>query len=430
MNNQETIVTRFLIIGNSAAAIGAVEGIRTVDGTSPVVMVSDEPCLSYSRPLISKYLAGERTLEEILFRPPDFYSANRIDLLSGVRVEHLDIDNHVARLADGRKIGWRKVMLATGGAPVIPPLKGGNREGVFTFLTIGDAMAINHYIARGMRAIVIGGGLIGISVAEALIKRGLDVTVVEMKERILNTILDEEASPIAEKAYEKAGVKFITNHTVQEVLGDARVTGVVLDNGTEFPCDLVVIAIGVQPRVELALQAGIKVNRGILVDLFMATSHPDVYAAGDVAEAYDFVHQTNRLTPIWPNAYIGGRVAGMNMVGLETEYPGGTAMNSLNYFGIDIAAAGVVVPQTGLGYEVLEQQSDSAYKKIIINNNRIVGMLFIGDVERAGVIFGLMREKIDVTDFKQALLSENFGLACLPTEMRQRWLRNLAVTSK
>lgn len=430
MNNRGIIRTEYLIVGNSAGAIGSVEGIRTVDTTGSVVMVSDEPFPSYSRPLISKYLAGERTVEEIFFRTAEFYSNNHIDFFLGVKVEHIDVENHTAQLSDGKKITWRKLLLATGGTPIVPKLKGGDKKGVFTFLTIGDAVAIDHYITKGMRAMVIGGGLIGISVAEALIKRGLEVTVVEMKDRILNTILDEEASAIAEKAYGKAGVKFVTSQTVKEILGEARVTGVILDNGTEVACDLVVIAIGVQPRSELALQAGIKVNRGILVDRFMATSHPDVYAAGDVAEAYDFVYQANRLTPIWPNAYIGGRVAGMNMAGLKTEYAGGTAMNSLSYFGLDIATAGAVAPLPGQDCEVISQQSDDSYKKVVLSNNLIIGMIFVGDIEKAGIIFGLMRDRVDITNMKKVLLDENFGLAFLPTELRRKRLGSFAVAGK
>ncbi len=422
MKDQGTIMSEYLIIGNSAGAIGAAEGIRTVDGTNPAVLVSDEPYLSYSRPLISKYLAGERSIEEIWFRPADFYSNNRIDLLPGVKVESLDVENHAARLADGRKIEWRKLLLATGGTPIVPRLTGNVKEGVFTFLTIDDAKAVDKYIAKGMRAIVIGGGLIGISAAEALTKRGLEVIVVEMKDRILNTILNEEASAIAAEAYTKAGVKFITNQTVREIVGGTKTTGVILNDGTKITCNLVIMAIGVQPRTELALQAGLKVNRGILVDRFMATSHPDVYAAGDVAEAYDFVYQENRVTPIWPNAYIGGRVAGLNMAGLKTEYAGGTIMNSLSYFGLDIATAGAVAPLPFPDCEVISQRSDGAYKQIILSSNRIIGMVFVGDIERAGVIFGLMRDKVDVTSLKQALVTDDFGLAYLPAELRKRRL--------
>jgi NAD(P)H-nitrite reductase large subunit len=182
------------------------------------------------------------------------------------------------------------------------------------------------------------------------------------------------------------------------------------------------MAIGVLPRIELVHGSGIKVNRGILVDRSMATNHPDVYACGDVAESYDFIYGANRLTAIWPNAYIGGRTAGQNMAGVKAEYPGGTAINSLNYFGLDIAAAGIVVPPDSNGYELMSKQNGDVYQKLVLKDNLIVGMICVGTVEKSGIILGLMRDKVNVGDFKQALLAEDFGLISLPRELWQERL--------
>ena len=313
MVNKKAIRTEYLLIGNSAGGIGAAEAIREVDKRNSITIVSDEPYQAYSRPLISKYLAGERNVDEILFRPADFYSRNGIEHLLDKRVEHLSLDRKIAHLASGEQITWKKLLLATGGVPIVPKMKGGDKEGVFTFLTLKDAIAIDAFIEDGSQAVVIGGGLIGISVTEALMKRKTSVTVVEMKDRVLNTILDETASSIAEEVLRQAGVRVVTNQTVAEVTGGDYVDGVVLDNGERIRCDLVVIAIGVLPRTELVFGTDIEVNRGIVVDRLMSTSYPDVYACGDAAEAYDFIYGANRLTPIWPNAYIEGRVAGYNM---------------------------------------------------------------------------------------------------------------------
>ncbi|MFQ5924998.1 MAG: hypothetical protein ACE5IE_03280, partial [Dehalococcoidia bacterium] len=160
-------------------------------------------------------------------------------------------------------------------------------------------------------------------------------------------------------------------------------------------------------------------NRGIVVDCHMATSHPDVYSCGDAAEAYDFVYGENRLTPIWPNAYLGGRIAGYNMAGIETEYPGGTAMNSLNYFGLDIAAAGIAIPPDGAGFEIISKRNDVAYQMVVLKDDLIVGMVFVGDIERSGIVFSLMRDRVNVGDFKQALVTDDFGLVSLPRELWQ-----------
>jgi NAD(P)H-nitrite reductase large subunit len=154
----------------------------------------------------------------------------------------------------------------------------------------------------------------------------------------------------------------------------------------------------------------------------MATNCPDVYSCGDAAEAYDFIYGENRLTPIWPNAYLGGRVAGRNMAGIQTEYPGGTAMNSLNYFGLDIVSAGIVIPPDNGSYEVLTEQKDGIYKKVILKNDLIVGMLFVRDIDKSGIVFGLMRDRVNVGSFKRELLADDFGLASLPRELWQERL--------
>jgi len=321
--------TRYLIIGNSAGGIGAAEAIRQVDKEGTLTIVSEEPYPAYSRPLISKYLTGERTLDEILFRSFDFYDQNNIIFLPGKKVSHLELDQSTARLENGEQIAWEKLLLAVGGKPIFPGMEGSSKRGVFTFTNLDDAKAIDRFLDNARKAVVIGGGLIGISVTEALIKRGVAVSVVEMKERVLNTILDQQASLMAEEVIKQAGVEIIAGQTVVKVKGRDTVEKVILDNGDAISCDLVVVAIGVLPRPELALDAQLEINRGIVVDRHMATNHPGVYACGDVAEAYDFVYGENRLTPIWPNAYVGGRIAGLNMAGATAEYPGGTAINSL-----------------------------------------------------------------------------------------------------
>jgi len=414
--------TKYLVIGNSAGGVGAAEAIRQVDKEGGLTIVSEERYPAYSRPLIAKYLSKERTLEGMLFRSSDFYDQNNILFLPGKKVTHVELDGQTASLDDGGQITWEKLLLAVGGKPIFPRIEGSDRAGVFTFTNLDDAKAIDRYLGNRKRAVVIGGGLIGISATEALAKRGLDVAVVEMKERILNTILDEKASSMAEEVLEQAGVTIVTDHTVVEVNGRESVEGVTLDNGEELRCDLLLVAIGVSPRSELALDAGLDTKRGIIVDRYMATSHPHVHACGDVAEPYDFVYGENRLSPIWPNAFIGGRTAGCNMAGIATEYPGGTAMNSLNYFGIDITSAGMPTAPDDDGYEVISKQDCSTYQKVILKDNIIVGMASVGSIEKSGIIFGLMRDRVNVEGFKHSLLANDFGLAFLP---RSSWQEQL-----
>ncbi len=416
------IETKYLIIGNSAGGIGAAEAIREVDRVGRVTIVSDEPYPVYSRPLISKYLAGKTTFESIMYRTADFYDKNDITVLLGRRINVLGISRHRAEMEDGEDIRWEKALIAVGGKPIVPRVRGLKKKGVSSFVTFDDAKRIEGLIDSKQRAVVIGGGLIGISATEALSKRGIKVTVVEMKDRVLNTILDETGSRLVDDVIRKAGVEVFCGRTVAQVVGQPtksnQVGAVILDSGVQLPCDLVVVAIGVVPRLELATGTSIEVNRGVLVDRHMATSVPDVYACGDVAEAYDFVYGANRVVPVWPTAYIGGRVAGYNMAGRKMEYDGGTAMNSLSYFGVPVISAGLVAAPEGQGYEVLSRLNGARYRKLVLKDNRIVGMVFVNDIERAGIVFGLMKDAVDISAFKEAFADDDFSLASLPASLR------------
>ncbi len=344
---------KYLIIGNSAGGIGAAEAIREVDRECPLSIVSGEPYPAYSRPRIADYLAKRCPLEGMLFRPTRFYAENNVRTYLGKKVVSLSLETHTARLAGGEEIGWEQLLLATGGVAIIPPLAGIEKNGVFTFTTLDDAVSIDRSLRSDSSAAVIGGGLIGLSVTEALIRRGIRVTIVEKEECLLSVMLDEIASLREESALRQAGVNVITGHMVTSINGDAdRVNSVTLDDASLIPSDLVIIAAGVRSAIELVNGTGIKVGRGITVDRHMQTSWPGVYSCGDVAEAFDFITNDTAVTPVWPNAYLGGRVAGLNMAGVATEYPGGTLVNSLKYFGVDILSAGIVNPPDS-SYEVL-----------------------------------------------------------------------------
>jgi NAD(P)H-nitrite reductase large subunit len=419
---------KYLIVGNSAGGIGAAEAIREVDGEGSLMIVSDEPYHTYSRPLIADYLASHYPMEKMLYRPLDFYEKNRIDTVLGEKIVKIDCVGHNVKLEGDRVISWDNLLLATGGTPIVPRMDGIDLKGIFTFNKLDDAKAIDEYLEQcgsRARAVVIGGGLIGVSVTEALIKRAVEVTIVEMKDRVLNTILDEEASALEAAAIMPYGVNIITDHTAEKINGYAsgEVRSVVLDDGRSLPCEMVIMAIGVQPRLDVVTDSGIKVNRGIVVDRNMAASAPGIYACGDVAEAYDFVYGVDRLVPIWPNAYNEGRVAGLNMAGVVTQYEGGTAMNAVKYFGINILSAGMVVPPDD-SYDSISEKHGDVYKRVILKDDKITGMIFAGDIEKAGIVYNLMKDAVDVNGFKDTLVADDFSLASLPERV---WRTKLAV---
>jgi len=416
---------RYVIIGGSAGAVGAVEAIREVDPIGDIIAINEEPSPAYSRPMIADYLSGEANPEKMLFPTTNFWEKHKVQLHLGKRAVKLDLLRKTVELENGERIKFDKLLIATGGKPFIPKMEGTNRKGVYNFITLFDTQRINEVIGNAHKAVVIGGGLIGVSATEALTKRGLKVTIIELKDWILNLILDREAVKIVENVMQKQGVSIITGRTVQQILGRKENVGdVILDNGTTIECDIVVVAVGVIPRTELAAQTDLKVNRGIIVDKLMQTNVPDVYACGDVAEAYDFINKTNRVLALWPLARIGGRVAGFNMAGQKYEYPGGTAMSALNYFDVPIISVGLTTLDKAEGYETLVHNDQEArvYRKIVLKDGKIVGMTLVGDVENAGVIFNLIKNQTEVEGFKDRLMAGDFSLAALPDTLRNQIL--------
>ena len=418
-------MAKYVIIGGSAGGIGAVEAIREVDPIGTLTVISDEPVPQYSRPMISEYVSKEATVDTMKYRDDQFWRNNNVQTLTGRTANKIDFTKKQVTLDGGDKIDYEKLLIATGGKPFVPRMEGGEKDGVFTFTELSSAKDIEDKLEHSKSAVVIGGGLIGVSAAEALVKRGIKVTLVELKDNILNLTLDKTASDIAEKVLTEAGVTVITGQTVQRILGrkdnEAAVGGVVMTDGKKIPCDLVVVAIGVIPRTELAKETDLKLNRGIVVDRFMRTNIAEVYACGDVAEAHDFLLNENRLLPLWPLAHMGGRVAGYNMAGKQVEYEGGTVMSSLKYFDLPIIAVGNVNPEELDDYEVLVElkPEKTVYKKILLKDGAIVGFIFLGDIEKAGILFRLLKNHVDVSEIKDKLLSEDFGIVVLPEQLRQ-----------
>ncbi len=414
----------YLIIGNSAGGIGAVESIREIDNEGTIAIISDEKYHTYSRPLISYYLADAIDYDKVFYRKQDFYEKKKVDPIFGKKAVKIDFDNKSVILNDASKIGFDKLLIATGGEPFIPKIAGMETYEFFTFTTLDDSIKIKEKLESGVvrKAVVLGGGLIGLKATEGLVERGVNVKVVELANRILSPVLDDQSANIIKKVLEDRGVEILTGHTIVEIFGEnGKAKGVILDKGEKLDCDLVVVAIGVRPRIELVKDTPIKVGRGIIVDKYMRTNIPDIYACGDCAEVYDFILDGFRLTPLWPTAHVGGRIAGSNMAGVEKEYVWGTGMNSVDFFGFPVISAGFINPPEGQDMETLTKliPEKKIYKKFLIKDQRIMGMILVNEVDRAGVILALMRDKVDVSSFKDDLLREDFGRIYLPKNIRQ-----------
>lgn len=383
----------YVIVGNSAAAIGCVEGIRQVDTKGSILIVSDEPHHTYSRPLISYLLWGKTDRQRMKYRPDSFYEDNKVDTLFGVKATALHPEEHTLELDNGETVTYGKLLLATGSRPFIPPMEGLDKvEKKFTFMTLNDALALEEAITPDSKVLIVGAGLIGLKCAEGIFEKVASLTVVDLANRILPSILDEEGSKLVQEYIEKKGVKFYLSDSVAKFEEGVAC----LNSGAEVEYDVVVIAVGVRPNVELAQQAGIDVNRGILTDVHCATSAADVYAAGDCTVSHNIASDQDQILALLPNAYMQGETAGVEMAGGEANYDKAIPMNAMGMLGLHMITAGVY------DGEVYKEQNCEGYKKLFVKDGKLKGYILIGDViKRAGIYTSLIREQtpLDEIDF-------------------------------
>ncbi|HIE36126.1 MAG TPA: NAD(P)/FAD-dependent oxidoreductase [Candidatus Omnitrophica bacterium] len=420
--------TKYLIIGNSIAGINCIEAIREVDKKGKVVVISEEEILNYSRPLISYYLGGKIPKEKMSFRDEEFYRENKVKVLLNTKADKLDIKKKETHF-NHQKIKFEKLLIATGGKPIIPPIENLEKikEGIFTFTNFSSTQKLIDYIEKNKikEAVVLGAGLIGLKCTEGLVERKVKVTLVELADKILANTFDKEASQILENALSKLGCKVIKEDTIVRVEGVRRLTKVILRSERELPTQLLIIAVGVRPNLDLIKDTPISFERGIIVNDCMQTNVKDIYAAGDVAQGKDFLMQKNSVIAIWPIAARQGKIAGFNMAGKKVSYEGLFIMNSVELVEIPTISFGITNPSNEKDYEILikKDKENNFYRKIVLRDNRILGAIFLGKIERAGIFLGLIKDKIDVSSFKEDLLSDEFGFLILPAEYRKHLVK-------
>ncbi len=395
----------YLIIGNSAAGVSAVEAIRGRDVRGSIGIVSAEDYPIYSRCLLAYYLSGEIEEERLLFRSPDFYQQMRAKPILGHKAVQVVPSENRVLLDDGRWLGYDKLLLATGASPKRLPIKGGRNEGLLMLRTVEDVKRIISLSRASREAVVIGGGLIGLKAAYGLSQRGLKVHVIELLDWLLPGIIDPGASRILEQRFREHGIEVRTGISVEEIRGrKGWVEGVRLSDGSIVPCQLVILAAGVSPNVEAVQDSGIELGRGIITDELMRTNVENIFAAGDVAETIDRLRGERVINALWPNAISQGRVAGQNMAGGKTRYNGSLSMNSTSFYDLDIISFGVVNP-TDEGYESIVESRPPNYRKLVLKEGRIVGLIALGKVSHAGVMLSLSLRGDELSQLRGGVMS-------------------------
>lgn len=401
---------KYLIIGNGTAAVSAVEGIRSLDRTGSITIISREEHPAYCRPLISYYLEGKASPQRMLCRSESFYKDNSAEVVYSSAAS-LDPKAKTVKLENGAELEYTKLLIASGSSPFVPPM-----EGLETvpnkgfFMTLDDAYALERMTDENSRVLIVGAGLIGLKCAEGLAERVKKITVCDLAQKVMPSILDDEAADMVKSRLEAAGIELLLGDTAAKFDGSKAV----MQSGVQVDFDVLVVAVGVRPNISLFKDAGGECGRAITVDSHMRTSIPDIYAAGDCTEMIDISSDGIKVMALMPNANIQGFCAGVNMTGGDKTFDNAVPMNSIGLFGCHVMSAG------SYDGEKRTVRTESGLKEFYIRDNLLKGFIIVDDTERAGIYTSLIRNKIPLGDIDFESLAkqpELFALGldyCLP----------------
>jgi len=409
---------RYVIIGNGAAGHAAAKTIRVRDPAGQTLVISDAVNQAYHRPLIPTLIEGVMS-KESLYRE-DLPAPEGVEVRLGVRVETIDPKAKRLSLQNRETLSYDRLLLATGSSAIRLPIDGLEGPNVHVLRTIRNAEAIKVSAEKAKQAVVIGGGRVGMKAAFALRHLGIKVSVVERLGRVVPLQFDDTAAEIMKGAVEAHGIQLFLGRTLREVeRGDLGVQAIVLDDGGRLETDLVILAVGVKPNVDLARTAGLKINQGVLVNEHLQTSDPHIFAAGDVVETADVVTGKSIVSGLWTNAVEMGRIAGENMAGGKAQYSGAFAvLNSFELANIPTISVGLIDPPEKEGYELHSSRRGTSYRKLILRQGVLMGAVLVGEIEGAGVYTGLIRGKKNVAQHLPSLLAPRPSYA--PWLSRQR----------
>jgi nitrite reductase (NADH) large subunit len=377
-----------VVVGAGIAGLAAVETIRAASPNTEITLISKETPSPYYRLNLTRYLAGEIGEAELQIKPQGWFAENQVQLLSGAEVSELKLDGKTVQLHDGETISFDKLILTVGAHPFMPPLPGAYRDGVTNLRTLADADKILKSDLTGKSCTCIGGGLLGLETAGALARRGAQVTLLEGHGWLLPRQLNQRAGEILAEHVQSSGIRLRTKARTQEILGDERVRGVLLEDESIIDTDLLVVATGIRPNSYLGRKAGLDVNQGIVVDNQLLTSHPDVFAAGDVAEHHGCVYGT------WGPSQYQGTIAGVNAAGGNAEFGGIPPSNALKVLQLELFSIGQIEPVDG-SYQTIDKETDGRFFRFVFRDSHLVGAILLGDARHVTSVKKAVESKFD-----------------------------------
>ena len=401
--------THYLIVGASHAALSALHAIRLHDAEQDVTLLTRDDSLPYSPTVLPYVVSGRSAPDRVFLRDDAYFDEHKVNYLRGARVQKVDPGASAVELADGSRIGFDKLLLATGAAPMLPPIPGLAGLKFHVLRTLADALALREALPRIKRAIVLGGGLIGMHAAENLAKGGVEVSVVEMQPHVLAGYFDAEASAMIEQVFAANGVRLLLGASVASFVPQGEACRAKLMDGTVLDADLLLVATGVAPVTAFLAGSGIETERGVLVDAHMRTNVANIWAAGDVAQARGFFTQDRIINGILPDAVDQGRIAGMAMAEdpATKDYAGGVPLNTYSFFGQHAVSVGVhesALEQTGVEVKKQVNAGDNRYLKIVLKDRRLAGIFGVNAAFDPGIMWELILRAIDLGDEKLAFL--------------------------
>jgi nitrite reductase (NADH) large subunit len=401
-----------IIVGNSAAGTAAIEAIRKYDNRSAIIQISDEIHPLYSRCLVSYYIAGKIDRDKLLYRTSDFQKKMNVELHSGMVAEDVDVKRQQVRCSSGKQFEYDKLLIATGSSAKIPSNIPPDLDGVFRLRTLDDAIAIKNKIPQTKHAVVLGGGLIGMRAADALSACGVHVTVIVQSKHILSQMIDSQAAQIVQKRIFEKKIDILTETDIAEVISKKNDLAAVKTNtGKLLECEILIVAKGVRPNMQLIENSGIEKRCGIITNQYMQTNIATVFAAGDVAETCDITSDEYTTNALWTCAIQQGSIAGQNIADQQKIYHGSMGQNALNFFDISLISMGITAPKEESEYIILtdSRPSRNMYKKLVIKNHCLKGIILLGRIDTAGILLDLIQRKTDISGFEEELLDDNFN---------------------